>query len=70
MAHYPWEFSLNELTISDSEKGIVVSTPNSLEIGVTYLFKHKATKAEFFEWFEKHHSDKFRFMHNFTELRA
>lgn len=69
MAHYPWEFSLNDLTISEDATGIIVTAPNSGEIGVSYRFKHVTNQETFLAWFNQHHSDKFRFMHNFIEVR-
>ena len=69
MAHYPWEFSRNDLTISEDATGITVTAPNSGEIGVSYRFKHSTNKETFLEWFNQHHCDKFRFMHNFIEVR-
>ncbi len=69
MAHYPWEFNLAELAIVEDATGITVIAPNSDEIGVSYRFKHTTNKDDFLAWFEKNHSDKFRFMHNFVEVR-
>jgi hypothetical protein len=68
--HYPWEFSLADLSIVDDGGQIVVSAPNSAEIGITYQFLPNCTKSEFLTWFSQYHSDKFRFMRNFKELRG
>lgn len=69
-SHYPWEFNLNDLSISFNNDAIIVVTPNSDDIGVRYQFIHNCTKSEFLVWFKEYHNDKFRFMRNFKEIRG
>jgi len=66
--HYPWEFSLSDLSIQDDNGQIVVIAPNSAEIGIIYQFLPNCTKTEFLTWFGKYHADKFRFMRHFKEV--
>jgi len=68
--HYPWEFSRQDLSITDTNGQITVIAPNSEEIGLTYQFLPNCTKSEFLIWFDQYHNDKFRFMRNFKEVRT
>jgi hypothetical protein len=68
--HYPWEFSLSDLSIEFDNDRIIVTAPNSDEIGLKYQFIWKRSKEEFLAWFSQYHSDKYRFIRNFKELRG
>lgn len=65
--HYPWEFALSDLSITNEGGRIVVATPNSKETGFHYVFKHDCTLNQFKAWFAMNYNAKFHFMHNFKE---